>query len=163
MSRRTISSDQIPSVGEVNVAIGIACSHGVVVGPAIVLGSSSFGFPRRRVPGDQVDAEWARFQEAVTQTQEGLRAMIDTLEDEGRVEASILEAYLRLVRRLRGVDSDASIMLRREDLIDIADQLGRPRPEIVDRVAVLMGATGEQRRAMVDLYLAGATVVGIAS
>jgi len=76
---------------------------------------------------------------------------------------SILEAYLRLVKRLRGDHTDHAITLRREDLIDIADQLGRPRPEIVDRVAVLMGATGDERRAMVDLYLAGAFVVGLAT
>ena len=74
---------------------------------------------------------------------------------------SVLEAYLRLVKRLRGDAAGHAITLRREDLIDIADQLGRPRPEIVDRVAVLMGATGDQRRAMVDLYLAGADVVGL--
>lgn len=75
---------------------------------------------------------------------------------------SLLDAYLRLIRRLRGANPDEAIVLRRDDLIDIADQLGRPRPEIVDRVAVMLGATGSQRRAMVDLYLSGASVVGIA-
>lgn len=75
---------------------------------------------------------------------------------------SLLEAYLRLIRRLRGANADQAIVLRRDDLIDIADQLGRPRPEIVDRVAVLLGATGAQRRAMVELYLSGASVVGVA-
>lgn len=74
---------------------------------------------------------------------------------------SLLHAYLRLIRRLRGANPDEVIALRREDLIDIADQLERPRPEIVDRVAVLLGATGAQRRAMVELYLSGAFVVGV--
>lgn len=75
---------------------------------------------------------------------------------------SLLEAYLNLIRRLRGANGSEAVVLRREDLIDIADQLQRPRPEIVDRLAVLLGATGAQRRAMVDLYLSGASVVGIA-
>ena len=79
----------------------------------------------------------------------------------GDVE-SLLKSYLTLIRRLRGANADEAIVLRREDLIDIADQLQRPRPEIVDRVAVLLGATGAQRRAMVDLYLSGASVVGLA-
>jgi transcriptional regulator with XRE-family HTH domain len=74
---------------------------------------------------------------------------------------SLLSAYLRLIRRLRGSNEDEAITLRRDDLIDIADQLERPRPEIVDRVAVLLGATGAQRRAMVELYLSGASVVGV--
>lgn len=74
---------------------------------------------------------------------------------------SVLRAYLDLILRLRGADSDYAVTLRRDDLIDVADQLGRPRAEIVDRLAVLLGATGAQRRAMVDLYLSGAIVVGI--
>lgn len=85
---------------------------------------------------------------------------MDETFDPGDVE-SLLAAYLRLVRRLRGANVDEVITLRREDLIDIADQLERPRPEIVDRVAVLLGATGAQRRAMVELYLSGASVVGV--
>lgn len=76
---------------------------------------------------------------------------------------SMLGAYLRLIARLRGADPGEAFPLRREDLIKIADQLERPRPEIVDRVAVLMGVTGSQRRAMVDLYLSGALVVGVAN
>lgn len=78
----------------------------------------------------------------------------------GDVE-SLLHAYLRLIRRLRGNNEDEIIALRREDLIDIADQLERPRPEIVDRIAVLLGASGAQRRAMVELYLSGASVVAV--
>jgi phosphotransferase system enzyme I (PtsI) len=95
--KRTLSSDQIPSVGDGNTLIGIACSHGVVVAPAIVLGTSRMGFPRRRVPAEEVPKEWARFVDAVCDVQADLRAMIDKLEDEGRVEASILEAYLLMV------------------------------------------------------------------
>ena len=73
---------------------------------------------------------------------------------------SVLAAYLRLVGKLRGGAHDVTT-LRRDDLGDIADQLGRPRPEIIDRVGELAGATPAQRRAMVALYLAGADVVGI--
>jgi transcriptional regulator with XRE-family HTH domain len=77
--------------------------------------------------------------------------------------ALLLEAYLRLIRQLRGANPDDVITLRREDMIEIADQLERPRPEIVDRVSVLLGATGAQRRAMMELYLSGASVVGVTS
>lgn len=73
---------------------------------------------------------------------------------------SLIDAYLHLVRRLRGVECPVT-SLRREDLVSIADQAGRPRTDIVDRVAAAMGATTAQRRAMVELYLAGADVVGV--
>ncbi len=85
---------------------------------------------------------------------------MDEAFDPGDVD-SLLNAYLRLIRRLRGANEDQAITLRCDDLIDIADQLERPRPEIVDRVAVLLGASGAQRRAMVELYLSGASVVGV--
>jgi len=73
----------------------------------------------------------------------------------------LLDAYIRLIHRLRGEGEAKTITLRREDLIGIADQLGRPRAEIVDRVAVLLGASGDERRAMVELYLSGAMVLGL--
>ncbi len=95
--RRTVSSDQIPSVADANILIGIAGSHGVVTAPAIVLGRSRFGLSRRRVPEGDVPAEWARFTAAVDEVQNDLRVMIDKLEGVGRVEASILEAYLLMV------------------------------------------------------------------
>lgn len=94
MKRRTVSSDQIPSLGDTNTLIGIAASHGVVVAPAVVLGRSRMGFPRRHVVDDELVAEWSRFSTAVSLVQSELRTMIDKLEDAGRVEASILEAYL---------------------------------------------------------------------
>lgn len=75
---------------------------------------------------------------------------------------SVLDAYLRLVARLRGSDG-AVTTLRRDDLIDIADQVGLPRTDVVARVAARLGANDGQRRAMVELYLAGADVVGIAA
>ncbi len=84
-------------MGETNILLGIACSHGVVVAPAIVLGTSRMRFPRRRVPPDAIAREWARFVDSVCEVQADLRSMIDKLEDEGRVEASILEAYLLMV------------------------------------------------------------------
>ncbi len=76
---------------------------------------------------------------------------------------STLEAYLRLIRRLRGAHPGDAVTLRRDDLVDIADHLGLPRTEVVDRLAEAMGATEGQRRAMVELYLAGALVVGVAA
>lgn len=76
---------------------------------------------------------------------------------------SVLHAYLRLVRQLRSARGLEMVTLRREDLIDIAEQLGRPRTDVVDRIAELMGANGKQRRAMVDLFISGAEVVGVAA
>ncbi len=97
MKRRSVSSDQIPSVGDANTLIGIAGSHGVVVAPVIVLGKSLLRFPRRRVPTNAVEEEWGQIGAAVEQVQNDLRQMIDKLEGAGRVEASILEAYLLMV------------------------------------------------------------------
>ncbi len=74
---------------------------------------------------------------------------------------SMLGAYLRLIGRLRGETGVGALALRRDDIVNIADQLGRPRPEIVDKVGLMLGASPAERRAMVDLYLAGATVVGV--
>lgn len=76
---------------------------------------------------------------------------------------SVLDAYVRLVRKLRDSRGLEMVTLRREDLIDIADQLDRPRTDVVDRVAALMGANDSQRRAMVELFLSGAEVVGVAA
>ena len=75
---------------------GIAASHGVVVGPAIVLGRSAVTFPRRRVGEDEFAAEWQRFHDAVALVQDDLRATLARL-PEGRAEASILDAYVLMV------------------------------------------------------------------
>ena len=45
---------------------GIAVSPGVVVGPALVLGSENFRIPRKYVGHDAVEAELARFHSAFT-------------------------------------------------------------------------------------------------
>jgi phosphoenolpyruvate-protein phosphotransferase (PTS system enzyme I) len=93
--KRSLSSDRHSADG--NTLIGIAGSPGVVSAPALVLSQSRLRYPRRRVARDGCDGEWRRFIAAVAQVQDDLRAMIDKLEDSGRAEASILEAYLLMV------------------------------------------------------------------
>jgi phosphotransferase system enzyme I (PtsI) len=75
---------------------GIAVSHGVVVGPALVVSVGKAGFRRKRVPQERTEAEWARFGDAVTGVQTQLRDKMAAFE-ERRAEASILEAYLMMV------------------------------------------------------------------
>jgi phosphotransferase system enzyme I (PtsI) len=97
MKRRTISSDGILGVGDVNTLIGIAGSPGVVTAAAMALSQSRVRYPRRRIADDRREDEWRRFGAAVGRVQQDLRAMIDKLEDHGRAEASILEAYVLMV------------------------------------------------------------------
>lgn len=77
------------------VMIGLAGSHGVVVAPAVVLGNARARFRRRRIVSGHVDVERQRFDAAVAQVEDELRGKIANLS--GRIEASILEAYLLMV------------------------------------------------------------------
>ncbi|HZO15917.1 MAG TPA: phosphoenolpyruvate-utilizing N-terminal domain-containing protein, partial [Polyangiaceae bacterium] len=95
MKRRTISSE-IPAVGTGEVLMGIAGSHGVAVAPAVVVGSSRVGYPRRRLKAGEADHEWTRYGEAVRAVQADLRRIIEGIEA-GKPEASILEAYLLMM------------------------------------------------------------------
>jgi phosphotransferase system enzyme I (PtsI) len=76
--------------------IGIAASHGVVIAPAVVIGTNKASFRRKRVKQERTPDEWKRFVDAVCNVQTDLREKIDTL-GAGTVEASILEAYLLMV------------------------------------------------------------------
>lgn len=75
-------------------------------------------------------------------------------------EASLLGAYLHAVRSVRSLADDAPAALRRCDIDTLATYLAVPARAVIDRLGVSMGASADQRRAMVGLYLANASVIG---
>ncbi|MEM1033537.1 MAG: phosphoenolpyruvate--protein phosphotransferase [Myxococcota bacterium] len=75
--------------------LGIAGSHGVVVAPAIVVGTARARHHRRRVRPEGVDGETERFHAAVAAVAHELKEKIADLD--GSVGGSILEAYLHMV------------------------------------------------------------------
>ena len=75
-------------------------------------------------------------------------------------EPSLLEGYLDAVRSIRALGDDELVALRRADIDALAAHLATPARAVIDRLGVLMGACPEQRRAMVGLYLANASVIG---
>jgi len=83
---------EVSSSGE--TLIGIAGSHGVVVAPAIVVGTAPSRYRRKRIASDQIDAQQERFSQAVASVAAELREKIADLDGVG---ASILEAYLLMV------------------------------------------------------------------
>ncbi|MDC0747647.1 phosphoenolpyruvate--protein phosphotransferase [Polyangium mundeleinium] len=72
---------------------GIAGSPGVAIGKVVVFGQSRVQCPRRTIGPGEIDAEVARFEEAVARAQRDLREMSLRL-TERSAEASILEAYV---------------------------------------------------------------------
>lgn len=74
---------------------------------------------------------------------------------------SLLAAYLRVVRELRGAPADSAVALRRSDVSALAEHLGEPADVVVDRLAVLLELDGTQRRAMGELLRSGAEVLGL--
>lgn len=73
----------------------------------------------------------------------------------------VLRAYLRLIGRVRMDDAETPRTLRREDIRTLADHLGVPCTSVLARLGDLMDAPGDETTAMIDLYLAGAGVVGL--
>jgi hypothetical protein len=73
----------------------------------------------------------------------------------------VLEAYLGLVKRLRGASSTPVAELRRADIESLSRHAGVTPDEIIDRLGSLMGATHGQRRAMRGMFAAGALVIGL--
>jgi phosphotransferase system enzyme I (PtsI) len=77
---------------------GIAGSHGLAIGPSIILGALSHSFVRRTVKPREVDTELARFTEAVTRAQDGIRQVVEKVKSgHARAETSILEAYVQML------------------------------------------------------------------
>ncbi|MEX2628227.1 MAG: helix-turn-helix transcriptional regulator [Ilumatobacteraceae bacterium] len=75
---------------------------------------------------------------------------------------SLLETYLRLVRRLRDQERAEEVSLRREDIERLAAHLSTSGESVVERLGALMGATKAQRRVMAGLFLTGAMVITVA-
>jgi hypothetical protein len=75
---------------------------------------------------------------------------------------SLLETYLRLVRRLRDQERHEAVDLRREDIEGLAAYLGATGESVVEQLGALMGATRTQRRAMAGMFLAGALIITVA-
>ncbi len=75
---------------------GIAGSPGVVIGTAVVIGSTRGSHPRRLISLGEVPGELARFREAVERAQKDLREMASRVGDK-LAEVSILEAYVLMV------------------------------------------------------------------
>lgn len=73
---------------------------------------------------------------------------------------SCLSGYLRLIGRVRQ-EGVPPIALRRDDIHALADRLDLPCATVISRLADLMNARGVETRAMVQLYLDGASVVGV--
>jgi phosphotransferase system enzyme I (PtsI) len=75
---------------------GIPGSPGVAIGIAQVIGTANAPHPRRTIGTREIDAELARYRDAVAAAQQHLRDMVERLGD-GSAEASILEAYVLMV------------------------------------------------------------------
>lgn len=73
---------------------------------------------------------------------------------------SIVRSYLVLLKRVPAPEGPGH-QLRRDDIDQLADQLGLPRVTIISRIAAEMKAGPAQSRAMVSLYLEGASVIGV--
>jgi phosphotransferase system enzyme I (PtsI) len=77
---------------------GIAGSHGLAIGPSIIVGAASHSFVRRTVKPREVDMEMTRFSEAVARAQEGIRLVVEKVKaGHARAETSILEAYVQML------------------------------------------------------------------
>jgi len=77
---------------------GIAGSHGLAIGPSIIVGAVAQSFVRRTVKPHEVDVEIARFADAVARAQESIRQVVERVKSgHARAETSILEAYVQML------------------------------------------------------------------
>jgi phosphotransferase system enzyme I (PtsI) len=77
---------------------GIAGSHGLSIGPSIIVGALSHSFVRRTVKPREVDTELARFTDAVSRAQDGIRQVVEKVKSgHAKAETSILEAYVQML------------------------------------------------------------------
>jgi len=77
---------------------GIAGSHGLAIGPAVIVGNVSQSFVRRTVKPHEVEVEIGRFSEAVARAQESIRQVVERVKSgHARAETSILDAYVQML------------------------------------------------------------------
>jgi phosphotransferase system enzyme I (PtsI) len=102
--RRGSGSTQLPGTssspgsGRPIVLKGIPGSHGLAMGPTIVMGPISHAFVRRTIRQHEVDVEVQRFGEAVAHAQEGIRQVVERVQSgPARTETAILEAYVQML------------------------------------------------------------------
>jgi hypothetical protein len=76
---------------------------------------------------------------------------------------SLLLAYLLLVRELRSLQHEPTVTLRRDDIDALAASLETDGETVLARLGDLMGMTVAQRRSMVTAFVAGATLIALAS
>lgn len=72
---------------------------------------------------------------------------------------SLLRNYLVAVREMRGQRRDRTITLREDDLTTLAGHLGSNEASVLEQLLSLMGATREQRTALLAMLAAGALTV----
>ena len=93
---------------------GIAVSPGVVVGPALVLGTENFRIPRKYVSRDAVDAELARFHSALEYVCAEIESNEVLVADKlGAQYAAIFSAHLQMARDPRMVSEVESLIRER--------------------------------------------------
>jgi hypothetical protein len=76
---------------------------------------------------------------------------------------SLLSSYLRLIRAMRQQRRTPAIMLRRDDIEQLAAHLHESPTAVLDRLTLLMGSTAAQRTAMASMFATGAIVIGLAA
>lgn len=77
--------------------------------------------------------------------------------------ASLLLAYLRLIRRMRNERMAPAVALRRDDILVIAAYLGIDGADVVARLSTLMHASPAQHTTMAMLFATGAIVIGLSA
>ena len=100
----TSGTTQIPGTSSVPTSVrpvvlkGIPGSHGLAMGPAVVMGAVSHSFVRRTIKHHEVDLEVSRFTEAVAHAQEGIRQVVERVQSSpARTETAILDAYVQML------------------------------------------------------------------
>jgi len=124
---------------------GIAGSPGIAVGPCVVVGSVSTPVVRRTLAEDEIEAETARFREAVTRAQASIHKVADRMKASGAgaAEAAILEAYVAMIgdelveksvlRRIRDERQNVEWAVA-QTIAEIRDKLaGSNDPYLVER------------------------------
>ncbi len=134
-----------PSRRRPRILRGIAGSPGIAIGPCIVVGAESTPVVHRPIAHDEIPAESARFQAAVTRAQASIRQVAERMKESGAgaSEAAILEAYVTMMgdemvedgvlRRIREERQNVEWAVA-QTIAEIRDKLaGSSDPYLVER------------------------------